>query len=200
MRLAEPVDVGALAQTLTRAFADYSFTRHVISADDHLHRLEKFNRLFVERIGIPYGRVWMTDDAAAVSVWTTPQTAETAGQVFTELAPLFADLAGDRAGTYAACDDEMARHRPGVPTWFLGSVGVAPDRQGQGLGRAVIEPGLRAAESAGTPAFLETSDPRNVELYARLGFTVMSEYVLPHGGPRTWSMIRPAVRGTTDTR
>ncbi|WP_332459821.1 GNAT family N-acetyltransferase [Nocardiopsis gilva] len=77
----------------------------------------------------------------------------------------------------------MAPHRPTEPVWFLCSLGVDPDRQGSGLGRAVIRPGLEAADSAGLSSFLETSDKRNVRFYRNFGFEVSAEYSLPGGGP-----------------
>ncbi|KAA6220900.1 GNAT family N-acetyltransferase [Streptomyces albofaciens JCM 4342] len=182
-------DLPRALRTLQRAFADYAFTRHTIAADDHLGRLHRFNELFVTRIGLEHGRVWVADDGDAVAVWTTPETAD-AGAVFAELGPLFAELAGDRAEVSAQAEATMGPHRPTGPVWFLGSVGVDPDRQGRGLGGAVIRPGLEAADAAGVPAFLETSDERNVRFYERLGFAVTADYVLPGGGPRTWAMTR----------
>lgn len=74
--------------------------------------------------------------------------------------------------------------------WFLGTIGVDPAHQGKGLGRAVIEPGIMAAEKAGVPAYLETSTEANVRFYRRLGFEVTAEVELPGDGPRTWTMIR----------
>ncbi|XVQ10142.1 GNAT family N-acetyltransferase [Spirillospora sp. CA-255316] len=187
VRPAVLADVPRAARTLRRAFADNVFTRHVIAADDHLRRLEEFQELFVARIGLPHGRVWVAGDVDAVSVWTTP---ETGPEIFGELAPRFAELAGDRLGAYEAAETAMGAHRPRGPVWFLGVVGVDPGRQGSGLGRAVIRPGLEAAERDGVPAFLETSEARNVAFYERLGFEVTAEYPLPCGGPTTWSMIR----------
>lgn len=72
--------------------------------------------------------------------------------------------------------------------WFLNTVGVAPEAQGQGLGSAVLVPGIQAAAHAGYPAFLETSSERNVKFYERLGFEVTAEILLPDNGPRTWCM------------
>ncbi|MFI9231636.1 GNAT family N-acetyltransferase [Streptomyces rimosus] len=185
-------DLPRALRTLQRAFADYAFTRHTIAADGHLDRLHRFNELFLTRIGLEHGRVWVADDGAAVAVWTTPETTE-AGSVFAELGPLFAEIAGDRAEIFAQTEAALGPHRPTEPVWFLGSVGVDPDRQGRGLGGAVIRPGLEAADVAGVPAFLETSDERNVRFYERLGFEVTAECVLPGGGPRTWSMSRKPV-------
>ncbi|MEV5593260.1 GNAT family N-acetyltransferase [Streptomyces sp. NPDC052496] len=182
-------DLPRILHTLDRAFADYAFTRHTLAADGHTGRLHRFNELFVTRVGLDHGRVWVADDGAAVAVWTTPETAG-AGDVFRELGPRFAEIAGDRAEVSARAEAAMGVHRPTEPVWFLGSVGVDPGCQGRGLGGAVVRPGLEAADAAGLPAFLETSDIRNVRFYERLGFQVTAEYPLPDGGPRTWAMTR----------
>lgn len=182
-------DVPRAVRTLGRAFADYAFTRHVIAADDHRRRVERFQELFIDRIGLDHGSVWVAGDGDAVAVWTTPRTAD-AGDVFAELGPRFAELAGDRFPAYQEAEAAMAPHRPKEPAWFLGSVGVDPGRQGRGLGAAVIRPGLDAADREAVPAFLETSEARNVAFYEKLGFEVTAEYVLPGDGPRTWSMTR----------
>jgi predicted N-acetyltransferase YhbS len=71
-----------------------------------------------------------------------------------------------------------------------GTVGTAPEAQGQGLGSAVLIPGLQEAERAGYPAFLETSSEANVRFYERLGFKVTADVQLPDSGPRTWCMRR----------
>ncbi|MHA6800613.1 GNAT family N-acetyltransferase [Bounagaea algeriensis] len=191
VRPATEADIPRAVSTLGRAFEHYPWTRHIISADRHLERLAEFNRLFIERIGLPHGRVWVVADGDAVAVWTTPETAR-AGDVFAELGPRFAELAGDRLQQQRAAEAAMAPHRPTEPAWFLGTVGVDPDRQGRGLGRAVIAPGIEAAAAEGVPAFLETSTESNVAFYERLGFAVTAEVDVPDGGPRTWAMLRSA--------
>ncbi|SDP28857.1 Acetyltransferase (GNAT) family protein [Actinopolyspora xinjiangensis] len=190
VRPATRADVGAAVRTLGRAFADYPWTRHTIAADGHQRRLEAFQELFVARIGLEHGRGWVTDDCAAVSVWTTPDSTEV-GSVFAELAPRFAELAGDRAPFAEEAERVVSPYRPQEPVWFLGTVGVDPERQGNGLGSAVIRPGLAEADRVGAAAFLETSLEGNVRFYQRLGFVVTADVRLPSGGPRTWFMTRP---------
>ncbi|MFE6779993.1 GNAT family N-acetyltransferase [Streptomyces sp. NPDC057702] len=190
VRPATHADVPRATTTLARAFADHPFTRHTVAADDHARRIADFQELFLVRVGLAHGQVWVADEGAAVAVWTTPRTVAAAA-VFAELAPRLAELAGDRAEAFAEADRAMAAHRPRGAAWFLGTVGVDPARQGGGLGRAVLAPGLAAAEREGVPAYLETSE-ENVRFYQRLGFEVDARVELPGGGPLTLAMTRRA--------
>lgn len=188
VRPATEQDETHAVRTLADAFADYAFTRHVVAAEGHAERVRRFQELFLTRVGLPYGRVWVTDDVRAVAVWTTPERDPAPG--FAEVGPLIQELAGERAAAFAAAERALEPHRPREPTWFLATVGVDPRAQGRGLGRAVLGAGIDAADRSGHPAFLETSSERNVEFYERLGFTVTAEVDLPDGGPRTWCMRR----------
>jgi ribosomal protein S18 acetylase RimI-like enzyme len=189
VRRAEAADLPAIADTLAAAFADYAWTRYVLPADGYPERLRAVQLYFAERAGLPYGEVWTAAGNAAVSVWTRPDT-EVPPEVFG--APELVALYGDRAEAAAAVEEVLLPHRPATPCWFLATVGVRPGHQGRGLGRAVIEPGLRAADAAGSPVFLETADEANVRIYRRLGFEVTADVELPGGAPRTWCMTRPA--------
>ncbi|GLY66679.1 GNAT family N-acetyltransferase [Amycolatopsis taiwanensis] len=179
-------DIPTAVDTLARAFADYPFTRHVIAADGHEDRIRRFQELCLTRIGMVYGRVWVADGGRAVAVWATPD--QDPSPAFAELGPILGELSGDRAAASAAAEQAVAPYRPQEPGWFLETVGTAPEGQGQGLGSAVLLPGLEEAERAGYPAFLETSSERNVAFYERLGFQVTADVQLPDNGPRTWCM------------
>jgi len=192
VRLATEADIDSATEVMATAFQDYGFTRHTIgSADDgpedHLNRLRRLYRIFIEHVGLRHGRVWVTDDVTAVAAWTTPDTPPT---VFAEVADELIAIVGDRVAINAECEAVMGEHRPARPVWFLGAIGVAPGQQGRGLGSAVIAPGLAAAEAAKVPAFLETSSEGNARWYTGLGFRTVAEYDLPHGGPHTWAMQR----------
>jgi ribosomal protein S18 acetylase RimI-like enzyme len=187
VRLAGTSDVEPAVRTLVRAFADYPMTRQGLARDGYLDRLTRYHRLFLSEIGLPHGRVWVTDDHSAVAVWTTPKTPP---DVFAPLAGRLREIAGERAEVAAKYEQAMAIFRPHPPVWFLGVVGVDPDQQGQGLGRAVIAPGLAAADEDDSPAFLETQDPANVGFYESLGFEVVAELDLPANGPKHWAMHR----------
>jgi GNAT superfamily N-acetyltransferase len=82
------------------------------------------------------------------------------------------------------------RHPRRPPHWYLAVMGVAPERQGRGLGTALMRPALEKLDRNGIPAYLEASTPRSRELYRRVGFDVTGEFTLPAGGPPLWQMWR----------
>jgi GNAT superfamily N-acetyltransferase len=132
------------------------------------------------------GVVHLVDDATA-SFWRDPHF----------------DHAGNRGGDDGRpmpyTDDELERlivlgaaiheHHPAEPHWYLNVLGTVPDRQGQGLGAAVIRPVLDRCDADGARAYLESSNPRNLPFYRRHGFEDAGEIRL-EGGPSMTRMWR----------
>ena len=54
--------------------------------------------------------------------------------------------------------------------WYLNVIATLPDRQGQGLGAQALAPVLERCDAESIPAYLESSNPRNMTLYRRHGF------------------------------
>jgi GNAT superfamily N-acetyltransferase len=54
--------------------------------------------------------------------------------------------------------------------WYLPFVGVEPMQQGRGLGALVLRPILERCDHERLPAYLESTNPRNVPFYESLGF------------------------------
>jgi GNAT superfamily N-acetyltransferase len=190
VRQATESDVDAAVRTLTRAFEDYPMTRAGLDPDGYLTRLAQYNRFFLTGIGLPHGRVWVTDDASAVAIWITPATPPDA---FAQQADVFQELAGSRASLAAEYGQAMGIFRPRVPLWLLAILGVDPDHQRQGLGRAIVSVGLAAVDREHLPAYVETQDPANLAFYESLGFVTIAELELPHNGPMHYALYRPPI-------
>ncbi len=84
----------------------------------------------------------------------------------------------------------IERHHPTEPHWYLAILGADPDRRGQGIGSALMEPMIERCDADGMPAHLESSKEENLAFYHRFGFEVTDELSLPHGGPPLWGMWR----------
>ena len=87
--------------------------------------------------------------------------------------------------------DAINLHMPHGRYWYLHIAGCDPAHQGRGLGAAAVRAGLTRAAGR-LPAYLETATEANLGFYSGLGFAVTSEWRVPDGGPRFWSMLRPA--------
>jgi len=56
------------------------------------------------------------------------------------------------------------------PHWYLNVIATVPHRQGHGLGAEALRPVLERCDAEKIPAYLESSNPRNMTLYRRHGF------------------------------
>lgn len=76
------------------------------------------------------------------------------------------------------------------PHWYLGYLGTRHDRQGEGLGTRMLREILDHADAEGVPAYLESSNERNLTLYERNGFRTVGELQALGHGPTIWRMWR----------
>jgi ribosomal protein S18 acetylase RimI-like enzyme len=58
-------------------------------------------------------------------------------------------------------------------------IGVLPEAQGKGLASALMNPMIQRMKEKSIPVFLETANPRNVNLYKKKGFKIFE--TLPIG-------------------
>ena len=66
--------------------------------------------------------------------------------------------------------EQMDGYHPAEPCWYLPMIGVDPVCQGRGHGGALLRHALERCDREGMPAYLESSNPRNIPLYERHGF------------------------------
>ena len=70
----------------------------------------------------------------------------------------------------AALFEQMATYHPTEPHWYLPLIGVDPAHQGEGHGDALMVYALARCDRDRAPAYLESSNPRNIPFYRRHGF------------------------------
>lgn len=167
--VATPVEADAVVALLTLAFAADPANRWVWPEPrGYLAAFPRFVRAFggaafglgtAERIGFAAAALWLppgarSDDPAMSALFLATATRETA-------------LEEDRVFR------QMARYRPREPHWYLPMIGVDPVQRNRGLGGSLLRAATARCDRDGLPAFLESSNPRNVPLYQRHGFEVL---------------------------
>ena len=71
------------------------------------------------------------------------------------------------------------RHPQDRSHWYLFILGTEQAAQGRGLGSALLDQVLARVDADGMPAYLESSNERNLALYGRHGFEVTGEVAIP---------------------
>jgi ribosomal protein S18 acetylase RimI-like enzyme len=74
--------------------------------------------------------------------------------------------------------------------WYLAGIGVDPRSQGQGIGGALLQPGIDGAAREGLPAVLLTNNAANLPFYERHGFEIERESDTPEDGVHCWAMVK----------
>ncbi|MBF8174362.1 GNAT family N-acetyltransferase [Streptomyces olivaceus] len=140
------------------------------------------------------GRIDLTEDTSACALWL-PFPAEgdmDAGDPGAEDVPArvreAVDPENERVELIARLTEDI--HPVGRAHAYLWMIGVAPGRQGEGLGAALIGTVLDRCDRAGLPAYLEASSARSKVLYERLGFEFTGRALDLPDGPRMWPMWR----------
>ncbi|MDA8298218.1 MAG: GNAT family N-acetyltransferase [Actinomycetota bacterium] len=195
VRRGQPGDAAAIAAALAGAFATDPVATHLFpDPSTRRAQLERFFGVQLRHSYLPRGEVLVssastTGRLVGASLWLPPSAFS--GKVTFALWPiLLIGVFGRRFGVARRLGALLERHHPAGPHYYLGTVGVAADRQRQGLGSALITPLLERCDAEGVPAYLESSRRDNVPFYARLGFAVRDEVTF-EGGPTLWLMDRP---------
>jgi ribosomal protein S18 acetylase RimI-like enzyme len=133
------------------------------------------------------GSAWTVEGMRGVALWLPPGVGSDDAaleQVFLETVP----KAQQRDG--AAMFERMAAQHPREPHWYLPMIGVDPRAQGRKLGAALMAPALAICDRDRVPAYLESSNPRNIPFYERLGFRVQTTLQVGTS-PELTPMLRP---------
>lgn len=98
-------------------------------------------------------------------------------------------VAPDAQKDAAELMEQMAGYHPKEPHWYLPLIGIDPAKQGHGHGGALMRHALATFDRDGGVAYLESSNPRNVPFYQRLGFEILGT-IQAGGSPTMTPMLR----------
>ena len=187
-----PDEVAQLAAMMARAYREDPFSMFLVAG--HPDPAESLRRSFAQQIRsvyMPLGVARTTDDLAGIALWSRPGAWKLPVARQVSLLPGFVRNLGIRRVPRAMrAFTEAERHHPDDrPHWHLQILAVDPERQGSGIGSALMRDVLAPADSEHQPAFLETTTERNVRLYERHGFHIHEEWRMTRG-PQVWGMWR----------
>lgn len=194
VRPARREDFAPLARTLARAFYDDPVTAWFYpNAARRMTHARYFFAIRLRQLA-DQKLIFTTTDHSGAALWALPgRWREDLRQslMLMPMVPVLLPriLRSTRAGR------EIERRHPAEPHYYLSVIGTDPDKQGEGVGSALLAPVLRRCDSDRTAAYLESSKESNLSFYARHGFEVTERIDLPDEGPPLWLMWREPLRG-----
>ena len=185
---------------LARAFHNYPAITFLFPDERRRDEAQYHTWSAACRYSIRYGEAWAAPGFAGVACWLPPgathktlprEVAAGMGALLFQLRPR--ELIGNIANDLYA--DALHRRCVPGPHWYLFAIGVEPECQGQGMGAALLGPGLTRADREGMPVYLETHYARNVGFYQKYGFAVAEEGRIPGSEVAAFAMLRQPVTG-----
>jgi ribosomal protein S18 acetylase RimI-like enzyme len=191
VRKATADDVPRLAQALARAFFDDPVFEWLLpDASDRLDRAERGFAFYLRKVYLPHDECYTTEGAEGGALWLPPGKWHLGPLAQARLLPGMIAALGRRLPQVLRAITTIESKHPKGAHYYLPFVGVEPAMQGKGIGTALMRPILDRCDSEGTPAYLESTTPRNRACYLRQGFEVTEEFSFPKNGPPSWRMWR----------
>jgi ribosomal protein S18 acetylase RimI-like enzyme len=187
IRTAVDRDHADAVQTLVLAFSADPVVRWLYPEPDrYLTHFPSFIRKFGGR-AFEHDTAYVAESMEGASLWLPPDVHVDGDAVE---AVMRSSVPEPRLDDALRILEEMDRYHPKDTHWYLPMIGVDPARQGQGVGSALLRHALARPDEDSLPAYLESSNPKNVPLYQRYGFEVIGE-IQVGTAPPFWPMFRP---------
>jgi GNAT superfamily N-acetyltransferase len=165
---ASDADLSALSQVIAEAFLPLAVCRWLIpDPDARRAAFPGYFGLYAEHAHAD-GLVQTTPGRAAAALWI-PATGP--AEPPEDYPGRLAALTGPHLPNFQTFDQALDAHHPaGTFHHHLAILAVCPDRQGQGIGTALLAAHHAVLDEQGIPAYLEASDERTRALYLRHGY------------------------------
>ena len=186
--IGKPEDKSRLLQTIVLGFSADPMARWAFPDPAvYLDRRDEFFDAF-GGAAFDHGTAFVAEDGAAVATWLPPGVDADGDRMDAIMAEQTPDSRKEEMDELFA---KMNDFHPKEPHWYLPLIAADPARQGQGLGTALMEAAIARIDADGRPAYLESSNPRNIPLYERFGFEPIGE-IRTSTSPVQVPMVRPS--------
>lgn len=179
IRSATPADRSMLADSLASAFSQdplMSWIASVAGGPTLQQRLRHFMDAFLKiNLAKPDHLVFTSEDATGAAIWQAPDKWKVPPTELVRALPAMVRTFRHRVPAMVGALNTIEKVHPKEPHYYLEVLGTRIDTQSKGVGSAVINAVLERCDEEGVPAYLESSNPRNVPFYARHGFETRQE-------------------------
>jgi GNAT superfamily N-acetyltransferase len=185
-------DRGRLGDAFADAFAEDPIFLWLLAGKAHTdRRLQRFFGVLVrDELRHSDHEVYLTEDGSGGAIWKGIDQWKTPFSTIVRQMPGLTLAFGVTNTRPWSILGAMEKVHPREPHYYLETLGTRRSAQGKGIGSAVMEGMIERCDREGVPAYLESSNPRNIPFYARHGFVVRDPVPLPAGAPELTPMWR----------
>jgi len=191
-------DRSAAAEVAAKAFKDYVMLEYFYPDAPSRHAIAETFTFIAVAVCLKYGEVYTTPGTMkGIAAWLPPGKAPFGTWQLLRSVPLpvmfrFGRQGGSQMRSYGEYADNLHRELVPEPHWFLQLLGVDPDHRGQGVSSRLVKPMLERIDREGLPCFLDTNTEKNVAIYRRFGFELVSESKVPGTELPHYALLRKA--------
>jgi ribosomal protein S18 acetylase RimI-like enzyme len=186
IKTAAAADEAAAIDVITLAFSTDPVARWMFP---NPHQYLAYAPRVIEAFGskaFDCGSAHVVEGGAGAALWLPPNVTLDEEELNVVLQSGVAEQ--DQADVFAVLE-QMGKAHPDEPHWYLPLIGVDPAQQCKGYGSSLMLHALQLCDRDRTPAYLESSNPRNIPLYQRLGFELL-DTIQVGASPPVFPMLR----------
>lgn len=191
---AAATDLPKVTDTLASAFAYDPLFQWMTGASEHTSVEPTLQVLFRAMAKLELADsdhlVFTTDDDSGAAIWKRPNAWKMPASDMIRAMPAMLRAFGTKTPRMIGALSAIERVHPTEKHYFLEAIGTHQDKQGTGVGSVLIRKMLDRCDTESMPAYLESSNPRNLPFYARHGFEVTGEIDVGKGAPLVTAMWR----------
>ncbi len=180
-----------IIEILTNSFDDNKSTNWVVKNDKHrVSRIQKL-MLYAYDLCEKQNGTHISDDQNGAVIYDYPVTSKyTLVRLLKDISFIFNVIGPERLIKVLKREGYIKKHHPKENFIYLWFLGVSSEHQGKGTGSKLLSELVDVADKKKLSIYLETSNPRNLELYKRFGFSIYHEWNTDFIGFSIWFMRR----------
>lgn len=190
--------IGQAAAALTSAFFNYPVMEYLFPSVAERGKGLPYLFEYYLYYSVRYGEVYATSaNMEGIAIWLTSDNYRLSFFRLLRAIPLMViyhmgSIANERMKKTDGYMDNQHQRLLSRPHWYLGTLGVVPEKQGKGYAGKLLNPMLGRADHDCLSCYLETQLEARVGLYEHFGFQVIGKSTIPGTGITNWAMVRDA--------